>query len=93
MTVAANGVGDKELADAKVQFRSYFYDLVGTTFGKADMLASFALFRNDPAYIRTALEPFDKVTPADIQAAARKYYIPANRTTIDRVPEAKGGAK
>ncbi|HQR40182.1 MAG TPA: pitrilysin family protein [Blastocatellia bacterium] len=91
--IAAKGVGEKELADAKVQFRSYFYDLIGTNFGKADMLASFALFRNDPAYIRTALEPFDKVTAADIQAAARKYYVPTNRTSVDRVPEAKGGAK
>jgi zinc protease len=91
--VAARGVTPKELADAKVQFRSGYYDIIESTFGKADLLASFTLFRNDPTLIRTALEPYEAVTPAQIQAVAKKYYVPQNRTVIDRVPEPKGGAK
>jgi hypothetical protein len=35
------------------------------------------------------------VTPAQAQAAAKKYLVSTNRTVIDRVPEAKaeGAAK
>jgi hypothetical protein len=31
------------------------------------------------------------VTTAEVQAAAKKYLVPSNRTSIDRRPE--GGAK
>jgi zinc protease len=91
--VAAKGVTPKELADAKVQFRSAYYDILESTFGKADLLASFALFRNDPTLVRTALEPYEAVTPAQIQSVAKKYFVPQNRTVVERVPEQKGGAK
>jgi predicted Zn-dependent peptidase len=91
--VTARGVTPKELADAKVQFRSGYYDILESTVGKADLLASFTLFRNDPTLIRTALEPFEAVTPAQVQAVAKKYFVPQNRTVIDRVPEQKGGGK
>jgi predicted Zn-dependent peptidase len=33
----------------------------------------------------------EKVTSSDVQQAAKKYLVPANRTSIDRRPE--GGAK
>jgi len=29
----------------------------------------------------------DGVTSEQIQAVAKKYYVPANRTAVDRVPE------
>jgi hypothetical protein len=28
---------------------------------------------------------------AQIKAVAKKYYVPENRTVVDRVPEQKGG--
>jgi predicted Zn-dependent peptidase len=89
--VAQNGVTAKELADAKVRFRSNFYDQLESTFGKAHLLSSLALFRDDPAQINTALEPFENVTVAQIKMVAKKYYVPENRTVVDRVPEQKGG--
>ncbi|HEV7376188.1 MAG TPA: pitrilysin family protein [Pyrinomonadaceae bacterium] len=89
--VAQNGVTAKELADAKVRFRSNFYNQLESSFGKAHLLSSLALFRDDPAQINTALEPFENVTVAQIKAVAKKYYVPENRTVVDRVPEQKGG--
>lgn len=89
--IAQKGVTPKELADAKVRFRSNFYDQLESTFGKANLLASFALFRDDPSQINNTLQPFEAVTNAQIQAAAKKYLVSTNRTIIDRVPEAKGG--
>jgi predicted Zn-dependent peptidase len=89
--VAQNGVTPKELADAKVRFRSNFYNQLESTFGKAHLLSSLALFRDDPAQINTALTPFENVTVAQIKTVAKKYFVPENRTVVDRVPEQKGG--
>jgi len=37
------------------------------------------------------LTELDRVTTAEVQTAAKKYLVPANRTSIDRRPE--GGTK
>jgi zinc protease len=89
--VVQNGVSEKELADAKVRYRSNYYNQLESTFGKAHLLSTLALFRDDPSQINTALAPFEAVTRDQIKTVARKYYVPENRTVIDRVPERKGG--
>ena len=60
-------------------------------FGRADLLAALALYDDDPNRINTILADLEKVTTAEVQAAAKKYLVPSNRTSIDRRPE--GGAK
>jgi zinc protease len=85
-----HGPTARELADAKVRFRSNFYDALETTGGKANLLAAFALFRDDPSQINKVLATFDPVTAAQIQAVAAKYLVPDNRTVIDRVPAKEG---
>ena len=90
--IVAKGVTAKELADAKVRFRSSYYDQLESGFGKANLLASFALFRDEPALINTSLQSFENVTAAQVKAAAAKYLVASNRTIIDRVPEAKPAA-
>jgi predicted Zn-dependent peptidase len=87
--VREKGVTEKELADAKVRFRSNFYSQLEGSFGKAHLLSTLALFRDDPDQINTLLIPFEKVTGEQIKSVAKKYLIPENRTVIDRVP-AKG---
>jgi len=87
--LVAKGVTAKELADAKVRFRSSYYDQLESGFGKANLLSSFALFRDDPGLINTSLQTFENVTAAQVKAAAAKYLVASNRTIIDRVPEAK----
>jgi len=91
--IVAKGVTDKELADAKVRFRSNFYNQLETTFPKAHLLSVLALFRDDPNQVNTLLTPFEKVTGDQIQMTARKYLVAQNRTVIDRVPEAKSQPK
>jgi zinc protease len=87
--IQEHGVTKKELNDAKVRFRSNFYDQLESTFGKANLLASFALFRDDPARINKVLDTYDGVTLEQVQSAARKYLAAENRTAIDRLPEKK----
>jgi predicted Zn-dependent peptidase len=76
---------DKETLDrARVKLRSGLYDSMGQIggFGLADMLASFALFDDNPARINTLVSEFDKVTPALIQKTAQEYLRPKNRTVL-----------
>jgi predicted Zn-dependent peptidase len=89
--IAQNGVTEKELADAKVRYRSNFYNQLESTFSKAHLLSSMALFRDDPSLINKVLEPYEAVTIAQLKAVTKKYLVPENRTIIDRVPEPKGG--
>ena len=89
--LVAKGITAKELVDAKVRFRSNFYNQVESTFGKTHLLCVLALFRDDPNQINTLLTPFENVTAEQIRDAAKKYLVTTNRTIIDRVPEAKTG--
>jgi zinc protease len=90
--LVTKGVTAKELADAKVRYRSSFYSQLESSFGKTHLLSALALFRDDPAQINSLLTPFENVTADQIKAAA-KYLVASNRTVIDRVPEAKGASK
>jgi zinc protease len=87
--VSTKGVTEKELADAKVRYRSNFYSQLESSMGKAHLLSALALFRDDPNQINSLLTPFENVTVAQIKTAAAKYLVASNRTVIDRVPEAK----
>jgi predicted Zn-dependent peptidase len=87
--VQANGVTKKELADAKVRFRANFYDLIESTQGRANLLAAFALFRDDPARVNKIVDRINAVTAAQVQEVAKRVLVPENRTSIDRVPEGK----
>src|SRR5690348_4759756 len=87
--IVAKGVSEKELADAKVRYRSNFYNQIESSFGKTHLLSALALFRDDPQQINSLLTPFENVTAAQVKSAAAKYLVATNRTVIDRVPEAK----
>jgi zinc protease len=84
-----------ELALANIKMRSSLYDeeesLVG--FGRANLLASFALFDDDPAKINDVEEEFAKVTPDLIQKTAREYLRPTNRTILTITPKGKGAGQ
>jgi zinc protease len=91
--LVTKGVTAKELADAKVRYRSSFYSQLESSFGKTHLLSALALFRDDPAQINSLLTPFENVTADQVKAVAAKYLVASNRTVIDRVPEAKGASK
>ena len=69
---------------ALVKFRSNLYDDLGQLngFGRADMLASFALFDDNPARINEIESQLRKVTPALVQKTAAEYLVPTNRTVL-----------
>lgn len=87
-------VDEAALDRAKVKLRSSLYDTMGQFggFGLMDMLASFALFDNDPGRVNLLVAKFDQVTPELIQKTAEEYLRPGNRTVIDLEPAAKSAA-
>jgi len=77
-------VDQKTLDRAITKLRSDFYDTVGALngFGTADLLASFALFDDNPARINQLEPEFRKVTPQILQRTAREYLRSTNRTVL-----------
>jgi predicted Zn-dependent peptidase len=75
---------------AIVKTRSDLYDSMEGLFGfgRADLLASFALFDDDPGKINRLEEEFRRVTPKLLLATAKEYLRPTNRTILTIEPKA-----
>jgi predicted Zn-dependent peptidase len=93
--VRENPVPQSELDRALVKLRSQLYDTVGQMygFGTADLLASFALFDDDPSLINSLEEQFEMVTPDLIQSTARQYLRPTAQTVLTIEPAAEQDVK
>ncbi|QNH62478.1 M16 family metallopeptidase [Hymenobacter sediminicola] len=89
--LAKGGIDQSTLDLAVVKLRSSLYDQLSGSdnFGRADMLASFALFDNNPARINELENEFRKVTPAIMQRTIQEYLRPTNRTILIVNPLAK----
>ncbi len=97
--VQEKGIGDEELEQVRVKFRSdYYSQLEGghggyiPRFGLMHWLACFTLFDREPQLVNSILDGFLEVTPARVQAAAQKYLVARNRAIVFRRPVAKGAA-
>lgn len=84
-------VTQDELNLATVKIRSRLYDDIGGFFGvgRADLLACFALFDDDPSRINTIESEFKKVTPELIRQTAKEYLRSSNRTILIVDPKAE----
>ncbi len=77
-------VDQATLERALVKMRSDLYDTLGGMFGfgRADLLASYALFDSDPARINQIEGQLRAVTPELIQKTAQEYLRQSNRTVL-----------
>ncbi|MBI2620170.1 MAG: insulinase family protein [Ignavibacteriales bacterium] len=77
---------------ALVKLRSGLYDNVGGFFGfgRADLLACFALFDDNPSRINSMEREFRNVTADLLLQTAQEYLRPTNRTVL--VLEPKSGS-
>jgi predicted Zn-dependent peptidase len=87
-------VEQKLLDRALVKLRSDLYDTIGQQggFGLVDMLASFALFDDNPGRVNSLVPEYQKVTPELIQKTAQEYLRPANRTIVEIRPHEPAAA-
>jgi zinc protease len=93
--VRKDGLDQATLDRARVKMRSGLYsDLEQFAgFGRANLLASFALFDDNPARINQLETEFAKVTPALVQKTANEYLRPGNRTVYVITPGKAGAEK
>jgi predicted Zn-dependent peptidase len=84
-------VTKEELDLALVKRRSALYaeQEQFVRFGRANLLAAYALFDDDPSKINRLEAEFRKVTPELIQKTARDYLRPTNRTILTITPKGK----
>ena len=77
------------LERARVKMRSSLYDEIEGLFGfgRANLLATFALFDDDPTRINRIEDEFARVTPELVQRTAQEYLRPTNRTILTVVPK------
>jgi zinc protease len=87
-------VDQATLDRALVKLRSALYAEMEqfAGFGRANLLASFALFDDDPERINQLERGFAQVTPALLMRTAQEYLRPTNRTIVFIVPAAKATA-
>jgi predicted Zn-dependent peptidase len=69
---------------ALIKWRSDYYDQVSSSFGfgRADLLASLALFDDDPSLVNEFEAGMQAVTAELIQQTAQEYLRSSNRTTL-----------
>jgi predicted Zn-dependent peptidase len=87
-------VEQKLLDRNRTKMRSYIYDSMTqfAGFGRANILACFALFDHEPSRINDLEASFRSVTPELIQQTAREYLRKTNRTVLVLEPGATAGA-
>lgn len=83
-------ISEEELNMAIIKIRSNLYDNMGQFFGfgRADLLASFALFDDDPSRINRIETEFKKITPEMVKNTAKEYLRSNNRTILIIDPKA-----
>ncbi|MGE5412599.1 MAG: M16 family metallopeptidase, partial [Syntrophomonadaceae bacterium] len=92
--IRSKPVDQATLDRALVKIRSDFYDKMEqfNGFGRADLLASFALFDDEPSRINQLEASFRKVTPELLQKTAQEYLRKDNRTILIIEPKAEAKA-
>lgn len=79
-----NLVSEEELSRARTKARSGLYNMLGdgNRVGLVDLLASFALFDDNPQRVNSLDQEIAAVTPELIRKTAREYLRPTNRSLI-----------
>ena len=90
-----NELSADELDAVKSHLRFSFALGMDSTAAIARTLAHFLGLRRSPETINKRYSLYRQVSPADIQAVAKKYFVPQGRTTARLVfrPETEGGGK
>jgi len=84
--LADQPVGAAELERVKTQMRASYLKDMQSSISRARNLAQFEIADNNASLINTELDRILAVTPAQIQAAARKYLVPGRRAVLTIQP-------
>jgi len=85
-TIQKEGVDAKELNRAKTLFRAGAIAQLQSSIQRAKLLGLYELLDGNPDFINTEMASFLAVTPAQVQAVARKYCVPEKRFVLEIAP-------
>lgn len=86
-----SGVTQEEFTKALNQIETQFARRFEDALDKAQALAGYETYFDDPNLINTELERYTSLTREDIQRVAQKYLVPDNRVVLKYYPASKGG--
>jgi zinc protease len=75
-------VSEEKLAEIKSNLKYSFANSLGTTDGVAGSLAFYINLTTDPGSVNKMFDLFERVTPQDIMAMAKKYFNKSNSTVV-----------
>jgi zinc protease len=87
--IQKTGVEMKELERVRAFFRAARINELQSAMNRAQLLGKYELLDGKPELIDSELEIYMRVTPDQIQAAARKYLIPEKRAMLEITPAPK----
>jgi len=83
-------VSEAELRRVRMQLRRQRAQQLYSTRARANALGHFAVYYDDPSLINKVWDRYDQITQAEIQKAAQKYFVPANRSVLITIPKPAG---
>ncbi len=89
--IKSGGVSERELQKAKNGIRVGLLNRFKTNLGRAGLLAEAEATRGDWKRVQEDLPLRDRVTAADVQRVARKYFSERSRTVVTLFPENTSG--
>ncbi|WP_367754158.1 M16 family metallopeptidase [Flavobacterium sp. WC2430] len=78
--IKKDGISERELQKIKNQKLMEFYGQVETINGKSNNIGTYEVFFGDYKKMFDAPKNYNKVTVADVQHVAKKYFTKSNRT-------------
>jgi len=78
--IKKDGISERELQKIKNQKLMEFYGQVETINGKSNNIGTYEVFFGDYKKMFDAPKNYNKVTVADVQNVAKKYFTKSNRT-------------
>jgi len=80
-------VSDAELGKVRMQLNRQRAEQLYSTRRRANALAHFAVYYNDPSLINNIWKIYQKITAADVQRVAQKYFRDDNRSVLTTLPK------
>jgi len=86
--VQENPVSDADLSKVRMQLRRQRAQQLYSTRSRTNSLGHFAVYYNDAGLINSVWDNYDRVTKADLQRVARRYFSESNRSVVTTMPKA-----
>ncbi|HWQ56462.1 MAG TPA: pitrilysin family protein [Bryobacteraceae bacterium] len=90
--VQKEGVDAKELERVKTFVRAFRIRELQGAMARARLLGQYELFDGSAEWLNKEMDRYMAVTPAEVQAAAKKYLVPERRAVLEIVPAPKAQA-